>query len=151
MTKWKRALRRQCDSKLSEESFFWVKFDDASELGDEILSDVQAETDTISINWFVLLLDFAEKFEHIALVQLINSNARVKQFKLNSVYDSDLNTLLVHQYFLRPDTDLNVSFKSEFRWVSQDIDQYLLQSLVVTFDHHGNIFSDRFDQKYILL
>ena len=151
MTKWKWALRWQCDSKLSEESFFWVKFDDASELGDEILSDVQAETDTISINWFVLLLDFAEKFEHIALVQLINSNARVKQFKLNSVYDSDLNTLLVHQYFLRPDTDLNVSFKSEFRWVSQDIDQYLLQSLVVTFDHHGNIFSDRFDQKYILL
>ena len=118
MTKWKWALRWQCDSKLSEESFFWVKFDDASELGDEILSDVQAETDTISINWFVLLLDFAEKFEHIALVQLINSNARVKQFKLNSVYDSDLNTLLVHQYFLRPDTDLNVSFKSEFRWVS---------------------------------
>ena len=144
-------VNRQSDGKLGEVALFGVERDEAAQLRDQVLGDVQAQADSFFVDGPVLLHDLAKELEHVLLVLRADSDSRVEDLELHRVHKHHRLRALLHSHLGLLGADLDVSLEGELRRVAQDVNQNLLQTLVVALDLAGRILGHRLDEEYVLL
>ena len=92
---------------------------------------------------------FAEKFEQINLIFFTNSDSSVVYFDNNRVNHGKNHIFLNYCQFWFPQTHFYVTIKGKFGRISQQIDHYLLQTLVITAYKLRTVFCDVFYQLHI--